>query len=647
ASSAAALETGGSADCRKSAGDNDEDDEDDGDGIAGRAGVDGDGIDGDRDGDGDGREIEIEGGVNKLLGFLENNDIFNLSNDIGELEVEVEGGQRDFSRLLENQDFNRQLDEFCLPTGDELLAKLNRDEFEIEREITLENGTTLALELEAEEGEIELSLEAENEKGGGNNPPDPLNPFPGAEQILQLFSDNQQLIAQLTDTLEQLIPELPGGAQNPLAQELQNTIAELTSNNQDLLDLLPGISGSGSGKIYDSPLLNQKLTREELSSIVAQVSFNIPEIIAATEGNPLSLEQAVAAARDSEIIAATEGSDVLFGGEASDVLFANELSDSSPTSLPPGTTSEDLEEIKEIRDLYSPGSPSSSPFGEVFRGTIEDKRVQEVIERYRTSGPFTEPPPFSREGRKEGFASNLDDTLTGTDLRNLIYGFGGNDVIEGLQGDDYLFGGDGGDRIEGGEGNDYILGNDGPDKLYGDTGDDIIWGGEGNDNLFSGEGVDYLNGGEGNDKLFALGAPDIDKLQRQVLVGGPGADVFRLRRNTRLGDDRLFTDRKQYAVIQDFSPTTEGDILELPGTAEDYQFKQFGPQGTYTAVLYTRALGIDASVGFSPTIPVINIGGTVGFSERFVLAQRAELVAVLQLDNRQASDVTGDYVTYF
>ena len=118
----------------------------------------------DDDGDGDGREIEIEGGVNKLLGFFENNDIFNLPNNIGQLEAVIEGGTKDFAKLLENQDFNRLIDEFGLPTGDELLAKLKQDEFEIEREITLANGDTFGIELEGGEGGFELNLIAENEK---------------------------------------------------------------------------------------------------------------------------------------------------------------------------------------------------------------------------------------------------------------------------------------------------------------------------------------------------------------------------------------------------------------------------------------------------------------------------------------------------
>lgn len=109
----------------------------------------------------DGRQIEIEGGVNKLLKFLDKNDILNLPNNISELEIEVEGGRKGLSRLLKNENFNNLLDKFGLPTDNKLKRKLRGDEFEVERKITLPNGSTISLKLEAEEGEFELSLEIE------------------------------------------------------------------------------------------------------------------------------------------------------------------------------------------------------------------------------------------------------------------------------------------------------------------------------------------------------------------------------------------------------------------------------------------------------------------------------------------------------
>lgn len=131
---------------------------------------DGDGRKGEKDGDGDnngdreGREIEIEGGVKKLLGFLDKNDIFNLPSDLSEFEAEIEGGKKGLNKLLKNEKFNKLLEKFGLKK-DEIQRKLKQGEVEIERKITLSNGSTISLNLEAGDGEFELSLEVENEEG--------------------------------------------------------------------------------------------------------------------------------------------------------------------------------------------------------------------------------------------------------------------------------------------------------------------------------------------------------------------------------------------------------------------------------------------------------------------------------------------------
>lgn len=104
----------------------------------------------------------------------------------------------------------------------------------------------------------------------------------------------------------------------------------------------------------------------------------------------------------------------------------------------------------------------------------------------------------------------LDDELTGTDQRDVIYGYkgkdelfgrGGNDDIYGGEGDDRLHGGDGADDLDGGFGIDVLWGDDGSDELDGSYGDDRMYGGDNNDVFTDTRGVDKMDGGSGTDRV--------------------------------------------------------------------------------------------------------------------------------------------------
>jgi len=114
---------------------------------------------------------------------------------------------------------------------------------------------------------------------------------------------------------------------------------------------------------------------------------------------------------------------------------------------------------------------------------------------------------------------DLRPILAGTEGDDIITGSAGDEVIRGLDGDDALSGGAGNDRIEGGAGDDTLDGGDGNDRIEGGAGDDIISGGNGADLIFGGEGDDRIDAGAGDDTItlvIAAGAPVID--------GGDGSD---------------------------------------------------------------------------------------------------------------------------
>ena len=67
-----------------------------------------------------------------------------------------------------------------------------------------------------------------------------------------------------------------------------------------------------------------------------------------------------------------------------------------------------------------------------------------------------------------------DDDITGSSLRNVLEGLGGDDVLEGLGGNDSLYGGAGNDDLFGGTGKDLLVGGTGIDYLTGDSGADTF-----------------------------------------------------------------------------------------------------------------------------------------------------------------------------
>lgn len=96
------------------------------------------------------------------------------------------------------------------------------------------------------------------------------------------------------------------------------------------------------------------------------------------------------------------------------------------------------------------------------------------------------------------------DNFAGSDWDELIYGLGGNDIIDGGKGNDTVYGEDGNDNIHGGEGYDTMYGGDGDDIL---DGFGVLSSGEfandgSRDSYIGGKGNDTLNGNSGNDSYY-------------------------------------------------------------------------------------------------------------------------------------------------
>ena len=98
-------------------------------------------------------------------------------------------------------------------------------------------------------------------------------------------------------------------------------------------------------------------------------------------------------------------------------------------------------------------------------------------------------------GRVTLIGNDGDDTLIGSNDRDLLVGGAGNDTLQGLGSHDTLLGGTGRDSIQGGSGQDTLLGGADSDTLRGESGRDSLLGEGGSDLLDGGSLIDRVAGG--------------------------------------------------------------------------------------------------------------------------------------------------------
>ena len=153
---------------------------------------------------------------------------------------------------------------------------------------------------------------------------------------------------------------------------------------------------------------------------------------------------------------------------------------------------------------------------------------------------------FTTQGSTFELASELPETIQGTNLSDRLRGLAGDDTLQGNDGDDTLLGDEGNDLLIGGAGADTLNGGLGEDLLQGNSGNDLLLGSEGVDTLEGAAGDDTLRGNDGNDILFGgsgndslIGNSDNDSLQgdlgNDIVRGGDAGDT--LEGNS--GDDTL------------------------------------------------------------------------------------------------------------
>jgi Ca2+-binding RTX toxin-like protein len=152
-------------------------------------------------------------------------------------------------------------------------------------------------------------------------------------------------------------------------------------------------------------------------------------------------------------------------------------------------------------------------------------------------------------------ASSLGDTSPGDYITDL-YGFNGNDVMYGSDGDDYL---------DGGSGNDKIYGNAGDDLISGMLGKDTLTGGAGFDGFFfdtklGSSNVDTITDFAGGEDTLSLDVSIFTKLPESIELGDL-ADNLVIGTKALDSNDYLVFNPRTYTLSYDADGSGSGKAV--------------------------------------------------------------------------------------
>ena len=192
------------------------------------------------------------------------------------------------------------------------------------------------------------------------------------------------------------------------------------------------------------------------------------------------------------------GNDYLIGGEGSDTyVFGRGYGQDVINNFDRSAGSEDVIEL--LADV-SPNDVRLTRLDNKLLITIQNSEDVLTVEHYFESDA-TDGYQVDRIVFADGTVWDVEAVKQlvqiGTDGADKLYGYAGDDVLNGLAGNDSLYGNDGDDLLSGGDGDDYLSGGNGNDTLLGGNGDD--W-------LSTDGGNNLLDGGAGHDRYSGLGS---------------------------------------------------------------------------------------------------------------------------------------------
>ncbi|MBL4838267.1 MAG: hypothetical protein JKY34_11900, partial [Kordiimonadaceae bacterium] len=265
--------------------------------------------------------------------------------------------------------------------------------------------------------------------------------------------------------------------------------------------------------------------------------------------------------------------------------------------------------------------------------------------------------------------TNQDDTLTGGNADDVIWGragadtitlYAGNDIAGGSSGNDFISAGSGDDKIYGGSGADTLDGADGADKLYGGSGADSITGGAGDDKIYGSSGADIIDGGDGNDYIYGgthadtISGGDGDDIisastGSDVVTAGEGADTVYGSTGTDNiqgdgGNDLLFGGTNKDTVDGGSGDDTvyggSNDDIIIGGTGDDLLD---GGSGDDTFV-FAAGSGADTIADFNTNKDTLDLANTITDFTDIASVQAAATETVVSGTSGVLIDLGGDSV---
>lgn len=280
------------------------------------------------------------------------------------------------------------------------------------------------------------------------------------------------------------------------------------------------------------------------------------DVIAARGGN-----DTVRGLAGNDVVCGGEGADTIVGGEGDDKLYGES----------------DLLRIDQFGRIVKRGDTISGGVGNDVIDLGYDPRAASAgtVTELDAVSYFAATAPVVVDFRSSGtvpVAADGNDTVTGYDggirvvaspFNDTIKGTNSRDVIAARGGDDTIFGRGGDDTISA-----DATGTVGTDRLYGEAGDDQLVGSVGSDTFVGGSGSDTLASTSENHQVFR-GGSGVDTITFPIPVesgfvakGFGGQDKLRIVANSNPSlKPTLRVDQLKRSTIRDLQPyTLEGRI---------------------------------------------------------------------------------------
>jgi len=247
-------------------------------------------------------------------------------------------------------------------------------------------------------------------------------------------------------------------------------------------------------------------------TLYGDLKSNKADTLSGGEGNDTAY-----GGQENDLISGGNGNDSIEGEPGNDTLYGGDGSDKIEGDKYDTTT-----DVNNSSNVIHGGDGSDTIHGLEGNNYIEGGSGDDIIySGYRgIPGKQNSPDDHKTQDTIKGGQGN--DTIHG-DSSGENNNYGGNDLLEGGDGDDVIYGYGGSDTIDGGKGSNLLYGDEGNDFLKVGSPDDLLKSLDGKS-----YGDNYMDGGKGNDSLTGNIGNDVlnGNGDADTLTGGAGADKF-------------------------------------------------------------------------------------------------------------------------